>query len=43
MVGGIILARSLNEAEGTDLLNDCRRFLRDALANRSGTSGLRIP
>ena len=32
MVGGMILARSLPEREATELLEDCRKFLADAIA-----------
>jgi hypothetical protein len=38
MVGGMILARSLKEAEGLEFLADCQGFLRDAV---SGTKGFR--
>jgi TetR/AcrR family transcriptional regulator, transcriptional repressor for nem operon len=33
MVGGLVLARGLEEAEALELLKDCHAFLRDALAN----------
>jgi len=33
MVGGLVLARGLREAEALELLKDCHAFLRDALAN----------
>ena len=32
MVGGLILARALNESEGMRFLKDCHAFLREALA-----------
>ena len=33
MVGGLVLARGLKEAEALELLKDCHAFLRDALAD----------
>jgi hypothetical protein len=33
MVGGLILARGLNESEGLEFLKDCHGFLREALAS----------
>jgi len=33
MVGGLILARALNESEGMKFLKDCHGFLREALAD----------
>ena len=38
MIGGLILARGLNESEGKEFLNDCHRFLREALTS-SGPEG----
>jgi TetR/AcrR family transcriptional repressor of nem operon len=34
MVGGLILARGLNEDEALQLLNDCKVFLREAIASK---------
>ena len=39
MVGGLILARGLNQSEGLEFLKKCHAFLRDALANSSGSEG----
>jgi hypothetical protein len=33
MVGGLVLARGLEEAEALELLKDCQAFLLDTLAN----------
>jgi len=33
MVGGLVLARGLKEAEALELLKDCQAFLLDTLAN----------
>jgi TetR/AcrR family transcriptional repressor of nem operon len=41
MIGGLILARGLNESEGRELLDDCRGFLREALANSDAATATR--
>jgi TetR/AcrR family transcriptional regulator, transcriptional repressor for nem operon len=38
MVGGLILARGLNESEGLEFLKDCHAFLREALASSAPES-----
>jgi TetR/AcrR family transcriptional repressor of nem operon len=35
MVGGLIIARALNESQGMKFLKDCHAFLREALASAS--------
>jgi len=40
MVGGLILARSLQESEGLEFLQDCQGFLRDALSGPDQDKGM---
>jgi TetR/AcrR family transcriptional repressor of nem operon len=39
MVGGLILARALNQTEGMKFLRDCHAFLRQGLASSSNPEG----